>query len=100
MSTLKNSLELYNKGYNGIAEFFYVTKDLGFIKDLTSFKWYKEDDDKVIYKDKYGYKTITYCAGEIFEHPYYTLVITQNVSYVLDNKLKSDSVTLYLENGK
>ena len=100
MSTLKNSLNKYAEAKAFVVDYFKINDDIGEIIDYTNLKWYKESETEVVTKDKYGYTSILFCVGNMYETPLYTLVIGECKSFVLDNKLKSDKTTLFLENGK
>lgn len=100
MSTLKNSLNKYVEAKAFIVDYFKVNEDIGEIVDYTHLKWYKESDTEVVVKQEICYETLTHCVRDRFETPNYTLVITECKSFILDNKLKSDRITLFLENGK
>lgn len=100
MKSLKNNLNKYQEAVTGVRDYFKIRTDIPCILDLTEYKWYPTDLMKVIVKEPYGYCEYDYCANDRYDKPYYTLIISNGRSVILDNKKKSDQVNLYIEDGK
>lgn len=100
MSTLKNNLAIYLDKLAKIKEYFSTKRDLGNILDATKSKWYRENETTIVLKYNGCYKEICFCNTDILATAFYTVVITTDGSYILDNKLKTDKLTIFIEDGK
>lgn len=100
MSILKNNLAIYLDKLAKIKEYFGTKRDLGNILDATQSKWYRENETTIVLKYKGCYQEICFCNTDILATAFYTVAITTGGSYILDNKLKTDKLTIFIEDGK